>query len=73
MAWTAPVVARVGGSLVAAEPEMLPGLLDWHRSTLLFTCAGLSGTQLARAPIAQSNLSRHADLIRQCVDGVTGA
>jgi len=33
------------------------GLLDWHRSTLLFKCAGLSGEQLAQAPIAQSNLS----------------
>lgn len=36
---------------------MLRGLLDWHRSTLLFKCGGLSGEQLARAPIAQSNLS----------------
>ena len=36
---------------------MLRGLLDWHRSTLLFKCAGLDGEQLARAPIAQSNLS----------------
>jgi uncharacterized damage-inducible protein DinB len=36
---------------------MLRGLLDWHRSTLLFKCAGLSGEQLAQAPIAQSNLS----------------
>ena len=36
---------------------MLRGLLDWHRSTLLFKCAGLSGEQLARAPIAGSNLS----------------
>jgi uncharacterized damage-inducible protein DinB len=35
---------------------MLRGLLDWHRSTLLFKCAGLSGEQLAQAPIAQSNL-----------------
>jgi hypothetical protein len=36
---------------------MLRDLLDWHRSTLLFKCAGLSGEQLAQAPIAQSNLS----------------
>jgi hypothetical protein len=35
---------------------MLRGLLDWHRSTLLFKCAGLSGEQPAQAPIAQSNL-----------------
>jgi uncharacterized damage-inducible protein DinB len=57
MPWTAPEITRVGGSLVAPEPEMLRGLLDWHRSTLLFKCAGLSGEQLALAPIAQSNLS----------------
>ncbi|OLB79730.1 MAG: Mini-circle protein [Actinobacteria bacterium 13_2_20CM_2_71_6] len=57
MTWTAPEVTRVGGSLVAPEPELLRGLLDWHRSTLLVKCAGLSGEQLARAPIAQSNLS----------------
>ena len=36
---------------------MLRGLLDWHRSTLLLKCAGLSGEQLAQASIAQSNLS----------------
>jgi uncharacterized damage-inducible protein DinB len=57
MTWTAPEVTRAEGSLTAAEPEMLRGLLDWHRSTLLVKCAGLSGEQLARAPIAQSNLS----------------
>jgi uncharacterized damage-inducible protein DinB len=56
MTWTAPAVTRVGGSLVAPEPEMLRGLLDWHRLTLLLKCAGLSGEQLAQAPIAQSNL-----------------
>lgn len=36
---------------------MLPGLLDWHRATLLVKCAGLSGAELARAPIGPSNLS----------------
>ncbi len=36
---------------------MLRGLLDWHRSTLLVKCAGLSGEQLAEAPISRSNLS----------------
>jgi len=55
--WTAPVVPRAGGSLIAPESEMLRGLLDWHRSTLLFKCAGLSGEQLAQTPISGSNLS----------------
>ncbi len=36
---------------------MLRGLLDWHRSTLLVKCAGLSADQLARAPIPPANLS----------------
>jgi hypothetical protein len=57
MIWTTPAVTRVGGSLAAPESEMLRGLLDWHRATLLFKCAGLTGGQLARAPIAPSNLS----------------
>ncbi|MEU8246892.1 DinB family protein [Nonomuraea sp. NPDC048916] len=57
MMWTAPEVTRAGASLVAPEPEMLRGLLDWHRSTLLYKCAGLTGEQLALAPIARSNLS----------------
>jgi uncharacterized damage-inducible protein DinB len=55
--WTAPAVTRVAGLGLAAEPELLPGLLDWHRSTLLLKCAGLSGDQLAQAPIAASNLT----------------
>jgi uncharacterized damage-inducible protein DinB len=57
MTWTAPEVTRTGGSLTAPEPELLRGLLDWHRSTLLLKCAGLSGEQLATAPLAPSNLT----------------
>jgi len=63
--WTAPAVQRHEGSLLDPEPELLRGLLDWHRSTLLYKCAGLTGEQLARTPIEPSNLSllgliRHA-------------
>jgi uncharacterized damage-inducible protein DinB len=57
MVWTAPEVTRVDGSLVAPESETLRGVLDFHRGTLLAKCAGLSGADLARAPIAQSNLT----------------
>lgn len=57
MIWTAPDVCRPVGSLAAPEPELLRGLLDWHRATLLYKCAGLTGEQLATAPIAASNLS----------------
>jgi uncharacterized damage-inducible protein DinB len=57
MTWTAPDVTRPGGSTAAPEPELLHGLLDWHRATLLHKCAGLTGEQLAATPIAESNLS----------------
>jgi uncharacterized damage-inducible protein DinB len=57
MTWTAPEVTRTGGALAAPEPEMLRGLLDWHRSTFLYKCAGLTGEQLAQAPVGPSNLS----------------
>ncbi|MDR8411382.1 DinB family protein [Nonomuraea sp. 3-1Str] len=57
MTWTAPEVTRPEGSLVAPEAELLRGLLDWHRSTLLHKCAGLTGEQLAVAPVPGSNLS----------------
>jgi uncharacterized damage-inducible protein DinB len=57
MTWTAPEVARPGGSLHAPESEMLRGLLDYHRSTLLWKCAGLTAKQLAMAPYPQSNLT----------------
>jgi uncharacterized damage-inducible protein DinB len=57
MTWTAPAVTRAGGSLRAPEPELLRGLLDWHRSTFLYKCAGLTATQLAQAPVGPSNLS----------------
>ncbi len=57
MVWTAPDVTRADGSLVAPESEMLRGVLDFHRGTLLAKCSGLSGADLAKAPIAQSNLT----------------
>src|SRR5215475_3333356 len=57
MTWTAPEVIRHGGSLNAPETELLRGLLDYHRSTLLFKCSGLTAEQLATAPYPQSNLT----------------
>jgi uncharacterized protein DUF664 len=63
--WTAPAVQRDEGSLLDPEPQLLRGLLDWHRATLLGKCAGLTGEQLARRAVEPSNLSllgliRHA-------------
>jgi uncharacterized damage-inducible protein DinB len=57
MTWTTPAITRVDGSLSAPEPELLRGLLDYHRSTLLYKCAGLTAEQLATAPIPASNLT----------------
>jgi uncharacterized damage-inducible protein DinB len=57
MTWTAPEATRSGGSLTAPESDLLRGLLDWQRSTLLIKCAGLTGDQLVEAPIAGSNLT----------------
>jgi uncharacterized damage-inducible protein DinB len=57
MTWTAPEVTRHGGSLSAPEAELLRGLLDYHRSTLLWKCAGLTPEQLATAPYPRSNMT----------------
>lgn len=57
MTWTSPDVARPSGALDVPEAELLRGLLDWHRSTLLYKCAGLTGEQLVTAPVAGSNLT----------------
>lgn len=57
MTWTAPDVARISGSLVAAEHETLTDFLAYYRSTLLRTCAGLSGEQLAQQTAPPSNLT----------------
>jgi uncharacterized damage-inducible protein DinB len=57
MTWTAPEVVRPSGSLHAPEDEMLRGLLEWHRSTFLFKCAGLTAEQLASQPVKETNLS----------------
>ena len=57
MTWTAPDVSRPSDVLIAPEADHLRNLLDWHRATLLHKCAGLDADQLARAPLAFSNLS----------------
>ena len=36
---------------------MLQAFLDWHRATLLYKCAGLTGEELARRPVPPSGLS----------------
>jgi hypothetical protein len=57
MTWTAPDVVRVDEPFVAPERPMLDGWLDWHRSTFLSKCSGLSGEQLAVRAVPPSSLS----------------
>jgi len=42
---------------VADERAMLDGWLDYHRATLLWKCAGLSGDQLCERSVAPSTMS----------------
>ena len=55
--WTAPAVERAEGPLTGDERAMLQGFLDWHRATLLYKCAGLTGAQLAERAAPPSTLS----------------
>jgi hypothetical protein len=55
--WQAPEVARTEPPLVADERTALAGWLDYHRATLLWKCAGLTGDQLVARPIQPSSLS----------------
>ena len=48
---------RPDGPLTGPERPMLQAFLDWHRATLLYKCAGLTGEELARQPISPSGLS----------------
>jgi hypothetical protein len=57
MTWTAPVVPRTDPPMVAGERESLNAWLDYHRSTLLTKCQGLTGEQLARRAVPPSTLS----------------
>jgi hypothetical protein len=57
MSWTAPEIERPFPPQAAAERATLEGYLEFHRATLLWKCAGLDGEQLARRPVAPSNLS----------------
>jgi uncharacterized damage-inducible protein DinB len=55
--WKAPDVERPGGPLTGPERPLLQAVLDWHRATLLYKCAGLTGEQLAERPVPPSDLS----------------
>jgi uncharacterized damage-inducible protein DinB len=55
--WTAPEVTRTEPPSVADERPALQGWLDYHRQTLLWKCAGLTGDQLVIRPVPSSTLS----------------
>ena len=57
MSWTAPGVDRADPPDIADERPALQGWLDYHRATLRWKCAGLSGEQLVVRPLASSTLS----------------
>lgn len=57
MTWTAPDVPRTEPHEPAPERAALQGWLDYHRATLRWKCAGLSGEQLVVRPVASSTLS----------------
>ncbi len=65
--WTVPPVTRTHEPVTADERETLDGLLDWHRATLVWKCAGLTGAQLAQQPVPASSLSL-LGLIRHLTD-----
>jgi uncharacterized damage-inducible protein DinB len=67
MNWIAPEVTRVDELLIADERPMLEGWLEWHRATLLWKCAGLTGEQLARQSVPPSDLSL-LGLVRHMTD-----
>jgi uncharacterized damage-inducible protein DinB len=57
MTWTVPTPSPADGPMTGDDRPILEGYLNYQRSTLLNICAGLTGEQLARRPIASSNLS----------------
>lgn len=57
MTWKAPDVERPDGPSTGPERPLLQAFLDWHRATLLFKCAGLTGEQLAERTVPPSDLS----------------
>jgi uncharacterized damage-inducible protein DinB len=58
MTWKAPDVVRAeDGPTAGPERPILQAMLDWHRTTLLSKCSGLTGDQLADRTVPPSGLS----------------
>ncbi|MDA8320038.1 MAG: DinB family protein [Actinomycetota bacterium] len=65
--WTAPAVTRTEPDLIADERTSLEQWLDYHRSTLLMKCAGLTAGQLKQRAVPPSRLSL-LGLVRHMVE-----
>jgi uncharacterized damage-inducible protein DinB len=65
--WTAPPVDRVEPDRIADERTSLEQWLDFHRSTLLMKCAGLTAEQLRQRAVPPSRLSL-LGLVRHMVE-----
>ena len=65
--WTAPAVERADPDHVAAERRALEQWLDYHRDTLLTSCAGLTAEQLKGARFRRPT-SRFLGLVRHIAD-----
>lgn len=57
MTWTAPPVERPSPPNEGDERTLLTAFLEFHRQTLLWKCAGLTGAHLASRPIATTTMS----------------
>jgi hypothetical protein len=57
MTWTAPEITRADGAQTGDERTILEGLLEFHRATLLWKCAGLTAEQLKIASVEPSKLT----------------
>jgi uncharacterized damage-inducible protein DinB len=55
--WTVPEVGRREEPTTGDEEATLLGLLEWHRSTLLWKCSGLTADELTMRSVPPSTLS----------------
>jgi Protein of unknown function (DUF664) len=67
MSWVAPVVSRSRTVPVSDERTMVEGWLEFHRSTLLMKCAGLSEERLKLRSCPPSTLTL-LGLVRHMTD-----
>jgi uncharacterized damage-inducible protein DinB len=57
MTWIAPQTQRAQPPAAADEISTLVGFLDFHRTTFLWKCSGLTGEQLALRSVSSSAMS----------------